>query len=999
MIYTRIKENSYQDSINLMLLTNAVNTTEGVISAQVMMGTDANKDIFKGSGLYNEEVGKAQPNDMVIAVDSEDESVMDKVLEEIDSFLNDLSVKKEADGIENVMSWNEAVEALPEANMVLISIPGIYAADEIERALDAGKHAFVFSDNVTIEDEVRLKKKAHEKGLLVMGPDSGTGMISSVPLAFTNVVKPGNIGMVGASGTGIQEVTTIIDRLGGGVVNAVGVGGRDLSEEVGAITMLDTLAAMDRQDDVDVIVAISKPPAKAVRDKVVAMLHSLSTPVVAIFLGEKPEQHEGDVHFAYTLEETAHMAVDLANGKKVKESYQEELSNAGTDIKLAEGKTVKGLYSGGTLASEAATLIAEALELGDLSKEEGFKLKTNGFEVMDLGDDMYTQGKPHPMIDPEVRVNKIREYAADANTGVILLDVVLGYGSHPDMAEALRPAIEEAKQQNSELQFIATVVGTQNDPQDYDDTRHALEALGVLVEDSNAKAVRLALHLMGKELADAPKPTVDYTGQKDKLPEASEQVIDLLTTKPRVINMGVEGFSETIKKHGGEAVQYDWRPRAGGNQKLIRILNQLDKMDDIEEQNARVIERFKNSAPFLTDVVPAYTVIPELKEKALLHAGPPISWDDMTSPMQGSCIGAALFEGWADTEEDAQKLLENGEVTFIPCHHVDAVGPMGGITSGNMPVLVVENRTDKNVAYCQLNEGIGAVLRFGAYSEEVVDRLHWMKDVLGPVLSKALKNIDEGMNLNVIIARAIAMGDEFHQRNHAASLIFLKEVAPIIVALEDVDGKDKQDTIQFLADTDQFFLNIMMAAGKAIVDGVRKVKEGTIVTTLSRNGKDFGVRISALGDEWFTAPVNTPKGLYFTGYSEEEGNPDIGDSSITETVGVGGMAMVAAPAVTRFVGAGGFQDALKVSDEMDRITVSNNPNWSIPTWDFKGAALGIDIRKVVETGITPLINTGIAHKVAGKGQIGAGTVRAPLGCFEKALVGYAKSVGIQVDES
>ena len=999
MIYTRIRENSYQDSINLMLLTNAVNTTEGVNSAQVMMGTDANKDIFKGSGLYNDEVGNAQPNDMVIAVESDDESVMDKVLEEIDSFLDDLSVKKEADGIQNVTNWNEAVEALPEANMALISIPGMYAADEIERALDAGKHAFVFSDNVTIEDEVRLKKKAHEKGLLVMGPDSGTGMISSVPLAFTNVVKPGNIGMVGASGTGIQEVTTIIDRLGGGVVNAVGVGGRDLSEEVGAITMLDTLAAMDKQDDVDVIVAISKPPAKAVRDKVVAMLHSLSKPVVAIFLGEKPEQHEGDVHFAYTLEETAYMAVDLANGKKVKETYQEELSNADTDIRVSEGKTVKGLYSGGTLASEAATLIAEALELGELSKEEGFKLKTNGFEVMDLGDDMYTQGKPHPMIDPEVRVNKIKEYAADENTGVMLLDVVLGYGSHPDMAEALRPAIEEAKQQNSDLQFIATVVGTQDDPQDYNNTRDALEAMGVLVEDSNAKAVRLALHLMGKNLAEAPKPTVDYTGKKDELPEASEHVIDLLTTKPRVINMGVESFSETIKKHGGEAVQYDWRPRAGGNQKLISILNQLDKMDEIEEQNARVIERFKNSAPFLTDVVPAHTVIPELKEKTLLHAGPPISWDDMTSPMQGSCIGAALFEGWADTEEDAQKQLENGEVTFIPCHHVDAVGPMGGITSGNMPVLVVENRTDKNVAYCQMNEGIGAVLRFGAYSTEVVDRLHWMKNVLGPVLSKALKNIDEGMNLNVIIARAIAMGDEFHQRNHAASLIFLKEVAPIIVSLDDVDEKDKQDAIQFLADTDQFFLNIMMAAGKAIVDGVRKVKEGTIVTTLSRNGKDFGVRISALGDEWFTAPVNTPKGLYFTGYSEEEGNPDIGDSAITETVGVGGMAMVAAPAVTRFVGAGGFQDALNVSDEMDRITVSNNPNWSIPTWDFKGAALGIDIRKVVETGITPLINTGIAHKVAGKGQIGAGTVRAPLGCFEKALVGYAKSVGIQVDES
>lgn len=998
MIYTRIKENSYQDSINLMLLTNAVNTVEGVSSAQVMMGTDANKDLFKDAGLYNDDVANAQPNDMVVAIDADSEDILEEVMSEVESYLSDLSVKKDADATESVTNWKEATEALPDANVALISIPGIYAAAEIERALDDDKHAFVFSDNIPIEEEVRLKKKAHEKGLLVMGPDSGTGMISSVPLAFTNVIKPGNIGMVGASGTGIQEVTTIIDRLGGGVVNAVGVGGRDLSEEVGAITMLDALAAMDTQDDVDVIVAISKPPAKAVRDKVVAMLHSLSKPVVAIFLGEKPEQHEGQVHFAYTLEETAYMAVDLSKKEKVKESYQQPLENEEGTHAIAEGKTVKGLYSGGTLASEAATLIAEALELGELSKEEGYKLKANGFEVMDLGDDMYTQGKPHPMIDPEVRVNKIKEYAADSDTGVILLDVVLGYGSHPDMADALSPAILEAKEQNKDLQFIATVVGTQNDPQDYSKTKETLQNLGVLIEDSNAKAVRLALHMMGKDLPEAPKTTVDYQGQLQKLPEVSEKVVDLLSTKPRIINMGVESFSTTIMNHGGKAVQYNWRPKAGGNQKLIRILDQLEKMDEIDEQNARVVDRLKNGAPFLLDVVPAHTVIPELKDKVLLHAGPPIQWDDMTGPMQGSCIGATLFEEWAATEDEARSMLEKGEISFMPCHHANAVGPMGGITSGNMPVLIVENRETGNHAYCTMNEGIGAVLRFGAYSEEVVNRLRWMRDVLGPTLSKALKTMDDGMNLNVIIARAIAMGDEFHQRNHSASLIFLKEVAPIITALTNVENKEKEEVMKFLADTDQFFLNIMMATGKAIVDGARQVKEGSIVTTLSRNGKDFGVRISSLGDEWFTAPVNSPKGLYFTGYTEEDGNPDIGDSAITETIGVGGMSMVAAPAVTRFVGAGGFEDALKVSNEMDQITVSNNANWSIPTWDFKGAPLGIDIRKVVETGITPLINTGIAHKVAGVGQVGAGTVRAPLGCFEKALIAYAKSLGIMVDE-
>ena len=404
----------------------------------------------------------------------------------------------------------------------------------------------------------------------------------------------------------------------------------------------------------------------------------------------------------------------------------------------------------------------------------------------------------------------------------------------------------------------------------------------------------------------------------------------------------------------------------------------------------------KNSAPYLIDVVPAYTVIPEINGKVLLHAGPPIQYDEMTGPMQGSCIGAALFEKWAEDEEAARKMLEKGEVTFIPCHHVKAVGPMGGITSANMPVLVVENRLTGNRAYCTLNEGIGKVLRFGAYSEEVVNRLQWMKDVLGPVLGQAARQVEGGINLNVIIAKAITMGDEFHQRNIAASLLFLKEVTPLIITL-NIDENIKKDVIQFLANTDQFFLNIMMATGKSIVDSARKNTKGTIVTTMTRNGKDFGIRISGLGDEWFTAPVNTPKGLFFTGFTQDDANPDIGDSAITETVGVGGMTMIAAPGVTRFVGAGGFKDALKISDEMAEICTIHNPNFAIPTWDFKGAPLGIDIRKVVETGITPIINTGIAHKNAGVGQVGAGTVRAPLACFEKALIAYAKHIGLDTE--
>lgn len=415
---------------------------------------------------------------------------------------------------------------------------------------------------------------------------------------------------------------------------------------------------------------------------------------------------------------------------------------------------------------------------------------------------------------------------------------------------------------------------------------------------------------------------------------------------------------------------------------------------NIDAANEAVINRIKVSAPVLTDVRYAKDVIPEMKEHVLLHAGPPILYENMTSPMQGSCVGAILFEGWAEDEAGARQLLENGKIAFIPCHHVNAVGPMGGITSPNMPMLCVTDTVHNTTAYCQLNEGIGAVLRFGAYSQDVVDRLTWMAKVLGPTLSKALATLDGGLAVNPLVAKAIAMGDEFHQRNIAASLSFFKEMAPIITKL-DMDPTEKFEVMTFLADTDQFFLNIMMAATKAVMDAAREIKAGTIVTAMCRNGENFGIRIAGMGDEWFEAPVNTPQGLYFTGFSGEDACPDMGDSAITETFGVGGMAMIAAPAVTRFVGTGGFEDALRISNEMQEICIDNNPNFIIPTWNFKGAHLGIDARKVVETGIVPIINTGIANKVAGAGQIGAGTVDAPLACFEKAILAYAKKLGFK----
>ena len=1001
MLKTVVKKGSYHDSVVLMLLTNHISAIEGVKKVSIMMATPANKDIFKQSGLDTEELMAATANDMVVVADIEDDALLDTIMNECEEFFKKQSAASgDKKGAESVKSWDKALQKMPEANLAVISIPGAYAALEADRALDEGLNVFMFSDNVTIEDEKKLKEKAHEKGLAVMGPDCGTGIIQGVPVAFTNNVTPGSIGIIGASGTGIQELTTIIDRLGEGVTNAIGIGGRDLNAAIGGITMMDMIDAMEDDDAVKVLVIVSKPPAKEVRDKISARLSNFSKPVVTLFVGEKPEYHEENFYHAYTLDEAARLAVGLVRGQEIPEAVADV--DASTFFKAEDGKTIKAYYSGGTLANEAAMLIKDAMGCKVPPEDiEGYMLQLDGNVVVDLGDDAYTQGKPHPMIDPAKRIECMQEAVDDETTGVVLLDIMLGYGSHADMAGSLLPTIvelkEKAEKAGRKVFFIATVCGTRRDFQGYDEAVNKLKEVGVIVCENNKLACRTAIRAIGRDFEEPAKEIRAKQVVACEKAAPSDKLRELLSEKPRIINIGLKSFAEVVEQFGCEVVQYDWMPPAGGNVKLIKTLNFLRHYEGIDEKNREVIAKVVGSQPILRDNVRAKEVIPEFSEnggKVILHAGPPVAYENMPDPMQGSCVGAVMFEEWADSEEEARRMLENGEIKFIPCHHCNAVGPMGGITSPNMAVFVVENATDGQKAYCTMNEGIGKVLRFGAYDEEVVNRLRWMRDVLGPTLGKALRSMENGLAVNPMIAKAVAMGDEFHQRNIAASLAFLKEVAPIITAM-DMDEKDRYDVIKFLSDTDQFFLNIMMATGKAVMDSARKGTDGTIVTAMCRNGYEFGIRIAGMGDEWFTGPVNTPQGLYFTGYDAEDACPDMGDSAITETFGVGGMAMIAAPAVTRFVGAGGYEDALRTSNEMMEIVIDRNPNFTVPTWNFQGICLGIDARLVVEKGITPVINTGIANKVAGKGQIGAGTVHPPIECFEKAIVAYAKKLGFE----
>ncbi|MDO5026329.1 MAG: acyl-CoA synthetase FdrA [Tissierellia bacterium] len=1001
MLKTSVLEGSYHDSVALMLLTNHISQMDGVKKVSIMMATPANKDIFKQSGLYTDALDKASSNDMVIVADIDDDNLMEEILKESDKFFKeDNDSNKTNEKIQTVISWDKAMKAMPHADLAVISVAGAYAAIEADRALDNGMNVFMFSDNVSIEDERKLKEKAHDKGLVVMGPDCGTGIIDSVPIAFTNDVAPGRIGIIGASGTGIQELTTIIDRLGEGVTNALGTGGRDLREEIGGITTLDLIDAMEKDPDVDVLIVLSKPPAKSIRDKISKRLKSFSKPVVTLFVGEKPSYHEKDLYHAYTLDEAARLAVSLLRDAKVEEGSFDIDGIEG--FKKTDNKSIKAYYSGGTLGNEAAMLIKDAMNLNDPPEDiDGFMLNVDGHTVIDLGDDAYTKGRPHPMIDPGVRIDYMTRALEDESTGVILFDVVLGYGSHEDMAGALIPTIKtlskKAEEEGRKLFFVSTVCGTRKDYQGYDEAVNKLEEAGVLVCASNKIACQVAIDLVGLDLKEAKKEIRDIEKEENLEVKPSDKIMAMLEHKPNVVNIGLKSFAQVCEKYGSQVVQFDWTPPAGGNIKLMKALNFIRSQEkvDIDSENKEVLAKIVGGQPVIRDVVLAKEVIEEFNQgKVILHAGPPIDYPQMPPTVQGSCIGAVLFEGWADDEEGARALLESGEITFIPCHHVNAVGPMGGITSANMPVFVVENVSFGNKAYCTMNEGIGKVLRFGAYDKEVVDRLKWMRDILGPSLARAIKSMDDGLQVNPLVAKAIAMGDEFHQRNIAASLSFFKEVGPIITGM-DMDEDDKLEVMKFLADTDQFFLNIMMASSKAIMDGAREGSDGTVVTALCRNGVDFGIRIAGMGDQWFTGPVNTPMGLYFTGYDAEDGCPDIGDSAITETLGVGGVAMIAAPAVTRFVGAGGYQDAFDTSNLMTEIYLDHNPNYTIPNWDFKGSCLGLDAALVVEKQILPVINTGIAHRIPGYGQIGAGTVKPPLEAFEKAILAYAKKLGFE----
>ncbi|HEO1691161.1 TPA: acyl-CoA synthetase FdrA [Citrobacter freundii] len=552
MIYAFIKKGSFQDSVSLMIISRKLSERPEVDQVSVMMGTPANKSMLDSTGFWHDDFADATPNDICVAVRTEGEEpgIMDLIREQLEKELNAIaSASGSSHQLVKARRFESACQKLPQANLLLVSVAGEYAASVAREGLLANKNVMLFSDNVPLEQEVELKTLARERGLLVMGPDCGTAMIAGSPLAFANVLPEGGIGVIGASGTGIQEITSQIALHQQGVSHAIGLGGRDLSADVGGISALTALEMLATDDATQVIAFVSKPPSPQVRTRIIAAMQNVGKPVVALFLGSKPEQHrEGNVWLANSLSDAAQLAVLLMRVAQQRQIQPE-----------VAGKGIYGLYAGGTLAAEAAMLLSAGLGVPvSESHDQGVMLEGGGHRIVDLGDDSYTLGRPHPMIDPTTRSIEIEKLAALPDVGVLLLDVVLGYGACADPAGAVVEAVESVRAKRAApLVVIATLTGTDADPQGRCGQTEILREAGIAVVETLEEAVLLAVNLTHN--------------QERSIPSSHSALLDGV----QVINAGLRSFALDLQSSGTPVVHYQWAPVAGGNARLASLLKQL----------------------------------------------------------------------------------------------------------------------------------------------------------------------------------------------------------------------------------------------------------------------------------------------------------------------------------------------------------------------------------------------------------------------------------------
>ncbi|UVI35978.1 DUF1116 domain-containing protein [Brevibacterium spongiae] len=977
-----VRRGVYVDSVALMQVSTEVKTTPGVDDALIGMASELNLGLIRGAGFDIAE--EVTPNDLIIAIRAQSEAALSEGSNAVDVAFDRLTAAaRESTGpggsVQPALTVESAL-AGSDAGLTLVSVPGESAGVETLAALDSGSSVLLFSDNVDVSTEVELKSRAAENGLIVMGPDCGTAIISGVGLGFANQVRRGSFGIIAASGTGAQQVSVLLDAAGAGVSHLIGTGGRDLSRDVGGLSARQALQALAVDAETEHIIVVSKPADAEVVAEIEDRAAELGVRVSWAILGPDSPSLSAGVESALS-----------AAGFTVPEWPSWGISES---VEVQTGSLI-GLFCGGTMADEAMLIARSALgpissniPLAGAELVSGMTISADTHTVLDFGADEMTRGRAHPMIDPSLRLQAIRNLGPRA--GVLLLDLVLGHGAHADPADELAAAITDAKSTAAEegrvLPVIVSLIGTSADPQDFSAAVRALVAADAEVFLSNAEASCRALAHLGCEAQMST--VIESSVPPERIPAAlsshstgAQSLSGLLETAPSVVSVGLSLFAEELRAQAVPVTEVQWKPALGDPAALYQVMADPRR----REANAQALERMLSAGAEVVGLRPARECL-GLREDEFLHSGPPLEWDRASGPMRGALAGAVVFEGLAETLEAAEAGLADGRFSFAPCHSRDAVGPMAGVVSPSMWMFELVDPVHGNRAYCSLNEGLGKVLRYGANNEEVLTRLNWMRDVLGPVLAAAVAATGP-LDTKNYVTQMLQSGDEGHNRNRTATLLFLRDIMPKLFTL-DFPADDLAEVARFLGANDYFALNLVMPTCKLAMAAAKGVPGSTLVVTMARNGTDFGIQLAGTGEQWYSGPAQIADGLYLGSYGVEDANPDIGDSAITETAGIGGLAMAAAPAVVRLVG-GDVSFAVDTTRRMYEITLGEHPQHQIPVLEFRGVPSGIDLAKVLRTHVLPQINTGMAGKVAGVGQVGAGLVTPPADCFTSAVEGLS----------
>jgi succinyl-CoA synthetase alpha subunit len=1017
-----VEKGTYADSLYTMLLGRELKQKNDLLFVFVGMGNPSNIASLAKEGFDPAGLEKIHPEDLVIAYEYEDDRTRRALLSEIEGFL--LGIKSASEGLDEVpASLEEAFASDSDANLAIISVPGQFASYEARKALGLGMHVLLFSDHVSLEEEMFLKDLAIEKGLLFMGAGCRGAILGGTGLCFANAVARGPVGIIDATGTGMQEVSCLLDRLGYGVSQAIGIGKRDLQglKATGTETLL-AIFALGYDPMTEVLVLVAPLPPQYLADTLLGALKQTGKPAVVHFQGTKVEfsGEEPLLDMAENLQETAMLAAARIapepQGLGKIPNWPFDLDPKSID-KLVVHETarmqpvqryVRCYFSGSGFCEEAVSVLADLPEgiWSNVPSEPARMLynpyHSTGHTVLDLGDGFFSVGKEHPAIDPLVRTERVEAELADPTIRVMVFDCILGCGSCDNPAKPLAAVISKAKERARErggyLSAIVSVTGTDKDRQVRRKQIALLEQAQAIVMPTNYQAVRLAKRILLRVLGLGTQHVQTYSHRLASQPVPFsagsepafmlEPLLQLFAEGPKSINVGLRSFSKESPSCNGKNRHVFWSPPAGGQPGPFDSLCRIARQDrgKIEAANGKAMDKILASVPMLRGIDRAGAVIPGMRKNLVLHAGPPVSWDQMCATMKKAVVSGLIHEGLAETSEEAAFLADSGEIDFGCTHTYGVVGPVAGVVTQSMPVWIVQNETFGNLAYAPIHEGSGKALRNGNCDTEVLERLSWMGQTFASVMQEAIERHGP-VDLRELVSRALLMGDECHVRNHAASTMFLAKLGPSLVLLK----REKQavsDVLAFMEGDDQFFLNLAMASCKCTMDAARGIPCGSIVTAMAGNGIDFGIQIAAFKDRWFVAPAPKADGVYSCGYSSSDANADIGDSAIAETLGLGGFSLAAAPSVAKCIG-GSAADASAVSRRMYRISCGESEGYRLPPFDFRGSPTGIDIRAVVERGVLPLVDTMIQHKDGETGVIGAGLVQAPMECFVKAISAYA----------